>query len=1166
MSATETYRLSDRYKTDDGTVFMTGVQALARLPIEQLRVDRTQGLQTAAFAAGYPGSPLAGMDGEFRRAAQIVPELPIILRPSVNEEHAASAVMGSQLATSRPDAQFDGVIGIWYGKSPGVDRAADALRHASFAGTDPLGGAVAVVGDDPKAKSSTIPSSSTGILTDLNMPVLFPSSPAEALELGRHAIAMSRATGLWVGLKIVVDVADGSSTVTLNPYRIEPDLPKLNNKDYVHRPDGNLLTPHTLKIEQEIRDIRIPLAIQYGELNKLNQTIVDPQNAWIGIITAGHTYRKLRKALKLLGLTSDDVIEALGIRLLKLNMVNPLSVATVRNFVRGTSEILVLEEKVPTIEMQVKDALYNHVHRPIVVGRKDENLKPLVANRGSLTSEDLAMVLSARLTPRLQHHLTPPKEKRQRIDLGISRTPFFCSGCPHNRSTVVPKDTLVGAGIGCHAMVMMGKEPRYGDISSVTCMGSEGTQWIGMSPFIDTKHLVQNIGDGTFFHSGQLAISAAIASGVNITYKLLWNGAVAMTGGQEPTGAISLAAVCRQLLAMGVKQVIVTSEEPRRSRSLNLPAEVAVWHRDKLNQAQNELSAMQGVTVLIHDQRCAAELRRDRRRGKIATPQKRIVINHRICEGCGDCAKISNCLSVQPIETFFGRKTTIDQHSCNFDYSCTKGDCPAFISITQKPQRPWRRNTAKPNSLLPKIPDDIAEPKLPNNNAGVNLNIHICGIGGTGVVTASQIIGTAAMLQGYEVSGLDQTGLSQKAGPVVSDIHISNHSADLEETNQRSIMSTDLLLAFDLLVATSWANVNLNHNQTSVVGSSELTPPGAKTAHPETEIPSQEALLAQVEHFADTEDCHWVEAGKMTEALIGDRIAANIFVVGMSIQAGLLPLKPQIVEEAIELNGVAVEQNIAALRWGRCQIADPKRVAAATIYRDLPKTSDLLSKALREKIQTLSAGSEPLAADLGRFTTELVAFQNQNTANNYLNKLQNVANLATHLDPDLAQKLLANVSSGLFKLTAYKDEYEVARLMIDVQGQQEANRVATPTDKVAWLLHPPTLRALGMNNKIAVSVRWTPLIRLLAKGKHLRGTPFDVFAWTKLRKLERTLPMEYLQALTTALEQSDLSTALQVSESATLVRGFENVKLANIERFKQRLADLPAKQLDKALS
>ena len=1166
MSATDAYRLSDRYIRDDGTVFMTGLGALARLPIEQLRVDRVQGLQTAAFAAGYPGSPLAGMDGEFRRAAQAVPELPIVLRPSVNEEHAVSAVMGSQLASSRPDARFDGVVGIWYGKSPGLDRSVDALRHASFAGTDPCGGAVAVVGDDHKAKSSTIPSSSTGVLCDLGMPVLYPSNPAEALYLGRHAIAMSRTTGLWVGLKIVVDVADGSSTVRLNPFRIEPIIPKLNNEPYTHRPDGNLLTPHTLEIEQAIRDIRIPLAIQYGELNNLNQAIVNPQNAWIGIIAAGHTYRRLREAFNLLGLPSNEAIGTLGIRLLKLNMVAPLSATTIRNFARGTSEILVVEEAAPTIELQVKDALYNHAHHPVVVGRKDQHWKPLVPNRNDLTRDDLVRVLHARLAKRLKHHLVAPKQKTQRIDLGISRTPFFCSGCPHNRSTVVGKDTLVGAGIGCHAMVMMGNEPRYGDVSSVTCMGSEGTQWIGMSPFIEAEHLVQNIGDGTFFHSGQLAISAAIASGANITYKLLWNGAVAMTGGQEPTGAISLGAVCRQLLAMGVKQVIVTSDDPRRSRSLKLPAEVEVWHRDNLSQAQTQLSAIMGVTVLIHDQRCAAELRRDRRRGKIAAPKKRIVINHRICEGCGDCARISNCLSVQPIETFFGQKTTIDQHSCNFDYSCVKGDCPAFVTITQKPQRPWRRNTTKPNSLLTKIPDDIAEPELQSNNAGVNLDIHICGIGGTGVVTASHIICTAAMLQGYEVSGLDQTGLSQKAGPVVSNIHISKDSDDVAESNQHSNPQTELLLAFDLLVATSWANSNLKGDQSAVVGSSELTPPGAKTAHPETEMPSQEELLAQIERFTDTKNSFWAEVGKVTEALIGDRLAANIFIVGMAIQSQLLPLKPKIVEEAIKLNGVAVDQNIAALRWGRHQIANPMRLQAATVSLAAPRERDRLNKALREKIHTLSAGNEQLAADLGRFSTELVAFQNQTTANHYLDKLQIVANLAIALDPDRGQELLARVASGLFKLTAYKDEYEVARLMLDDDGQIEATRVATPQDKVAWLLHPPTLRALGTKNKIAVSLRWASLVRLLAKGKHLRGTPLDVFGWTRLRRLERSLPTEYFEALLSALKQRDLPRALEVSETAALVCGYEDIKLASIERFQQRVADLSAKQLDKALS
>ncbi|MCQ3806572.1 MAG: indolepyruvate ferredoxin oxidoreductase family protein [Acidimicrobiaceae bacterium] len=1152
MSTTDTYRLTDRYTRDDGTVFMTGIQALARLPIEQLRVDRSNGLRTAAFAAGYPGSPLAGIDGALSQAVAQTLELPIHLRPSVNEEYAATAVMGSQLATTRDDARYDGVVGIWYGKAPGVDRASDALRHATFAGTDPLGGVVALAGDDPAAKSSTIPSSSAGVLADLNMPVLFPADPAEALDLGRHAIALSRATGLWVALKIVVDVADGSGTVDLDPYRITPVLPAVDGGAYFHRPDGNLLTPHTLDIEREILEVRKPLALEYAALNRLNRLTVDPADPWIGIVSSGNTYRELREALRALGLETDGDVESAGIRLLKLNMPVPFNTSTVRSFAAGLEQVLVVEEKNPTVELQVKDALYNASHHPAVVGRNDEAGNPLLPSRGALVSDNIVPALRERLTPRIGHRLRPATPEREHIALNVARTPYFCSGCPHNRSTVVDEGTLVGAGIGCHAMVMMGGEPRYGDISGITCMGTEGTQWIGMSPFVETDHAIQNLGDGTFFHSGQLAVTAAIASGTNITYKLLWNRAVAMTGGQDPTGQIDLDRVCHQLLAQGVRRVIITSEDPKRARSLALPVEVEVWHRDRLPEAQRILSAIEGVTVLIHDQRCAAELRRDRKRGRIKPPSTRVVINHRVCEGCGDCAAVSNCLSVQPIDTPFGRKTTIDQHSCNLDYSCIKGDCPAFIQITTKPDRPWRRKADSAESQFPAVPEGIADPPPCTDT---DLNVHITGIGGTGVVTVSQIIGTAAMLEGSEVAGLDQTGLSQKAGPVVSDIRIS--TTQRSGSNRVAAGEADLLLAFDLLVASSWTGLSATDpGRTAVVGSLELTPPGIKTAHPEIEMPTQAELLMRLNDRARPGSSHWAGAAALTSALVGDSVGANIFVVGMAVQSGLLPISPQSLEQAIELNGVAVDLNLAAFRWGRWQIADPTMVAAAATEQNPPEPSRELPAVLAERVAALGTGDSQLSDDLSRFTAELIAFQNTKAALSYLDRLDEIAAATTAVDPALTLEIIAVTASGLFKLMAYKDEYEVARLMLDADGHQGVLEVAGPSDKVAWLLHPPSLRALGYSRKISFSVRWRPMFRLLASAKRLRGTPLDVFGWASVRRIERALPHEYLAALRDSLADGDLARTRQVAEAADLVRGFESVKLRNVERFRTRLAEL----------
>ena len=1150
MTDAETYRLSDRYTRDEGTVFMTGIQALSRLPIEQLRVDRRNGLHTAAFAAGYPGSPLGGLDSALSQAAREAPDLPITLRPSVNEEYAATAVMGSQLASTRPDARYDGVVGLWYGKAPGVDRAADALRHATFAGTDPNGGAVALAGDDPAAKSSTLPSSSAGVLASMQIPVLYPGDPAEALDLGRHAIALSRATGLWVSLKIVADVADGAATVTLDIDRIEPVIPLIDGEPYHHTPSGMLVTPFSLDLEREILEVRAPLALEYAALNNLNHVTIDPPDAWIGIVASGITYREVRESLRRLGLEHDHEIRDAGIRLLKLGMPVPFNASTIRSFATELDKIVVIEEKTPNVESLVKDALYNASHHPLVVGRTDEFEAPLIPAAGALHADGLIPPLRRLLEPRIAARLAPETPTRQSISLTVQRTPFFCSGCPHNRSTVVDEGTAVGAGIGCHTMVMLGGEARYGEITGLTCMGNEGTQWIGMAPFVETPHLVQNLGDGTFFHSGQLAVTAAIAANANITYKLLWNGAVAMTGGQDPTGGIGLERVAQQLLAQGVQRVIITSEDPARARALQVPAEVDVWDRTRLEEAQRVLAAIPGVTVLIHDQRCAAELRRDRKRGKVETPKTRVVINHRVCEGCGDCAAVSNCLSVQPLDTPFGRKTTIEQHSCNLDLSCLEGDCPAFVSVTERPPRWWRRRTAStPSRVFPSVPLPIP---APYPRVADDVSVHITGIGGTGVVSAAQMMGTAAMLEGADVLGLDQIGLSQKAGPVVSDVRIA-HGASAG-SSRVGAGQADLLLAFDLLVAASWTGLDAAEpSRTSVVGSLDLTPPGEKTAHPETDMPTADELLQRIDSSTRDGARHWAEAADLCAGLLGDTVGANVFVIGMAIQSGLLPIAPESFEQAIELNGVAVDLNRAAFRWGRWQVADAAIVAQAVSAPATATVEAVLPAPLRTRVELLAGDEAGMRSGLTRLTAELIAFQSAKLASSFLDRLEEI-NTSAIVSPELMRA----TASGLFKLMAYKDEYEVARLMLDLDGQAAVGEVATPGAKVAWRLHPPTLRALGRSSKLEISTRWRPAIRVLAAGKRLRNTPLDPFGRAQVRRIERALPGKYLACLTAAITAGDHDRALAVADAADLVRGYEHVKLANVDRFRERLAQLAA--------
>ena len=1151
----EGYRLSDRYTAERGTVFMTGLQALARLPIEQLRADRAAGLTTAAFVSGYPGSPLGGYDKAIAAAAREVPDLPIVCRPALNEEYAATSVMGSQLAAAQQDARYDGVVGIWYGKAPGVDRAGDALRHAVYAGSDPRGGAVALVGDDPNAKSSTLPSSSAGTLFDMHIPVLYPGDPAEALVLGRHAIALSRCTGLWTSLKIVADVADGSGTVHLDPNPLQPEIPLHDGRPYVHVPDGKLLTPHTIELEREIYEIRYALAVEYASANRLNRATVDPGEAWIGIVSSGITYREVREALRRLGLADDEAVGGAGIRLLKMQMPLPFNPATLRHFARGLSELLVIEEKQPNLESLVKDALYNHVEHPLVIGKFDERGRMLLPGHGALSADDVLPALRRRLGPRLGDRLAPEERPLPApAPLEVRRTPFYCSGCPHNRSTRVAEGSLVAAGIGCHTMVMLMDPRRVGDVSSLTCMGNEGTQWIGMSEFVERRHLVQNLGDGTYFHSGQLAIQAAVAGGVNITYKLLWNGAVAMTGGQQAVGSIPLATVAKTLLAQGVAAVLVTTDDVDRGEYADLPEGVAVWDRARLPDAQERLAGIEGVTVLIHDQACAAETRRERRRGRAPPPNLRVAINPRICEGCGDCGQISNCLSVQPVETSFGRKTTIDQTTCNLDFSCLEGDCPAFMTI-----RAVEPNAATDaaRGALPGPVDSLPEPVLVV--AADRFAARIAGIGGTGVVTVSQVLGTAAGFDGFEVRGLDQIGLSQKAGPVVSDLHLRRGRP--AETNRLGARQADLLLALDALVAASPSALSpADPGRTAVVGSTTGTPTGAMITQPGRELPPSEALGARI--AAVTRDGHryWADASAITTSLFGDALAANIFVMGMAVQSGCLPIRPASIERALELNGVGVKRNVAAFRWGRQQIADPHAVTSATaaVRAVAPAAAARrLSAELAARVAAVAGGDEELAATLRLLTADLVAYQNRRYASGFLDTIEQVAAQESAVVPGSTQ-LVHAVARSLYKLLAYKDEYEVARLMLKEEGLAPARRIARPGARISWRLHPPLLRALGLKRKLEIGSWTAPLFRVVAAARFLRGTPLDPFGRMRMRRIERELPDQYRAAIATLLahlKPDRFDDAVAIANLPRDIRGYEGLKLARVNHYHQLLAE-----------
>ena len=1149
------YRLTDRLTRDSGRVFATGVQAIARILVEQLRVDRTNGQRTAAFASGYPGSPLGTLDREIETATRLLgKELPLIFRPGLNEELAASAVMGTQLAQALGESTYDGIIGLWFGKAPGLDRACDAIRHANHAGTHHRGGVLAVVGDDPAAKSSTLPSSSDATLIDLHIPMLCPVDVQDALDLGRHGIAMSRMSGLWSGLKVITAVADGTATIDLDAGRVRPVMPEwlVDGRPWRPVPSARMLPPYNLETEKEMLEVRLEAARAYGVANELNRITVDPgPSARIGIAACGYTAGEVREALGRLGLKSEQQIIDAGIRLLVFRMPYPLEHTVVRQFCHGLSEVIVVEDKNPMLEWIVKDALWGSSERPNIVGKTDLDGSSLFARSGHLDADAILVPLRRRLAAHLgDDRLAPlPAAPRERIALAVSRTPWFCSGCPHNWGTKVPEGSLYGAGIGCHGMTTLFSEDRFGHLAGICAMGSEGMTWLGMEPFTDRKHFIQNLGDGTYFHSGQLAVQAAIAANSNITFKLLYNGAVAMTGGQDAPGRVGIPALAGILLAQGVKQVLITTDDVGDYRTVTLPAGVDVWDRTRIVEAQELLSNVGGVTVLIHDQACAAELRRDRKRGVVAAPTFRVVINDRVCEGCGDCGDKSGCLSVQPIETEFGRKTTIDQTSCNLDLSCLQGDCPSFMTVEIDPERVQASRRVRPQP-----PTDLPEPT--SRLTGDDCTIRMAGIGGTGVVTVSQVLSAAALLGGLQAKGLDQTGLSQKAGPVVSDVRIG---ATLDHaSNKAGRATTDVLLGFDMLVSAGDVHLNsLNTGNAIVVVSISATPTGAMVVDPTIAQPSTESLLQRLRVAAGTEP-FVLDATHITSQLLGDATTANIAVLGAAYQCGAIPVSASAIEEAIALNGVAVDKNLAAFRWGRISVCDSpalnEALASVRVAEPAPlAVPDQLAKRITTELP-------PQLHELVRKRcAELVAFQSPKTAHHYLDLVARTWSEERRVAADgTAPDLTENVARYLYQLTAYKDEYEVARLLTSPASTAAAEAVGGTGAHVKWKLHPPILKSLGMTQKISLGPASRPLLVTLAAGKRLRGTPFDPFGRAKVRVLERELLSQYrstIDTLLTSLTPTNLAEAARIAALPEGIRGYEDRKLENARRYRQQLDD-----------
>ena len=1124
--------LDDKYALDSGRIYLSGVQALVRLALIQRRRDERAGLKTAGFISGYRGSPLAGFDQALWHAREFLDRHQLRFQPGLNEDLAATAVWGSQQVGLFPGAKHDGVFAMWYGKGPGVDRSGDVFKHANAAGTSRHGGVLLLAGDDHACKSSTLPHQSEYALIDASIPVLNPAGVQDILDLGLYGWALSRFSGCWVGLKSIADTMDSSASVFADPHRVEIVDPT----DFELPPGGlNIRWPDPpLEQEARLRLLKLPAVQAFARANGLDRIMLDAPRARLGIVTTGKSYLDTRQALDELGITEADA-RRLGIRLYKVALSWPLEPEGLRRFADGLDEILIVEEKRPIIEEQAKSALYNLPadRRPTIIGKTDERGAPLLRETTELTVTEIARAIAGRLErfgttePRIAERLaflTAEERAAAAHTPAIARTPFFCSGCPHNTSTKVPEGSRAVAGIGCHYMATW--MDRRTD--TFTQMGGEGVPWIGQAPFTETPHIFANLGDGTYYHSGILAIRAAIAAKVNITYKILFNDAVAMTGGQPVDGPLTVPGLTRQLAAEGVERMVVVSDEPEKyAGASDLAAGVTVSHRDELDPIQRELREVRGVSVLIYDQTCAAEKRRRRKRHKYPDPPKRVFINEEVCEGCGDCSTQSNCLSVVPVETEFGRKRAIDQSSCNKDFSCLKGFCPSFVTVHGGSLKKSAPRGA--GAIFPVLP----EPKIPALKRPYG--ILVTGVGGTGVVTIGALLGAAAHIEGRGVSVLDMTGLAQKGGAVTSHVRIAPQADDLHAT-RLAAGGADLLLGCDIAVAGGFESLSrLRKGETRAVVNRHEIITGAFTRDPDFAFPG-ERLVADIRDLAGEANAEFIDATGIAERLLGDSIGANLFLLGFAVQRGWVPLSLEAIERAIELNGVAVEFNKQALLWGRRAAHDRAAVERIAAPRD--PGSERLSRSLDEAIS--------------RRAEFLTAYQNAAYAARYLEFVRRVAE-AEKSRVVGSTALTEAVTRGLFKLMAYKDEYEVARLYTDgTFAKRLAERFEGPVT-LEFHLAPPTFAArdpgTGRLKKGSYGPWMLRALKVLARLRSLRGTALDPFGHTAERKRERALVEEYralVEGLLPALTATNHDAAVALARLPERIRGYGHIKDASV--------------------
>ena len=1143
------YALEDRYRLDRGRVYMTGIQALVRLPMMQRQRDLAAGLNTGGFISGYRGSPLGMYDHALWTAKRYLKDHNIHFQPGINEDLAATAVWGTQQVNLFPGAKVDGVFSIWYGKGPGVDRSMDVLKHGNAAGSSPHGGVIVLAGDDHGCQSSTLPHQSEQVFAAAMIPVVNPCNVQEYLDFGLLGFALSRYSGCWIGFKAISETVESGASVWVDPERIRINMPT----DFELPPGGlGIRNPDPpLEAEKRLHGPKMAAVKAFVRANGFDKTVIDPPRARIGIMTTGKAYMDTRQALEDLGISEARARE-MGIRLYKVGMTWPLEPEGARRFARGLQEVIVIEEKRSNLEEQLVHLLYNMPasERPMVIGKADETGSIILPSEGELTPTGVAVVIAGRLmkhmgeSPELKQRLARLEAKEKLLSAPppkVARTPFFCSGCPHNTSTRVPEGSRAMAGIGCHGMAVWMPERRT---SLISHMGGEGVTWVGQAPFTADKHMFQNLGDGTYYHSGLMAIRAAAAANVNITYKILFNDAVAMTGGQPHDGPLNVPEITKQVAAEGARRVVVVTDEPDKyGMNPGFAEGVTIRHRDDLDAVQRELREIPGLTVLVYDQTCAAEKRRRRKRGTFPDPDRRVVINDAVCEGCGDCSDKSNCVSVKPLETELGRKRQIDQSNCNKDFSCVNGFCPSFVSVHGGTPAKARR------PRLELVQDDpfAALPMPTVRPLHEAYGILITGIGGTGVITVGALIGMAAHLEGKGCTVLDFTGLAQKNGAVMSHVRLAPQPEDLHAV-RIAAGGANLVLGCDMVVAASPAALSrIEPGVTRAVINGYMTPVAAFVTNGDMDL-GAESMMKSIRDAAGDEAVTFVDGTGLATAILGDSIATNLFMLGYAWQKGLIPLSFEAIDRAIELNGVAVETSKRTFAWGRLAAHDIVAVQTAakpTLRLEKP-AARTLPDIVAKRVELLTAYQDAAYAERYRI---------------FVNKVS----AAEKAKAPGRQGLAEAVAKSLYKLMAYKDEYEVGRLYSDGEFLKKLGSQFEGDYRLTFHLAPPLFSdrdpTTGELKKKEYGAWVMPLFRLLASMKKLRGTRLDIFGYSEERRMERRLIGEYeatIDQVLATLGQDNHAMAVQIAAVPETMRGFGHIKEKNVLAAKAREASLLA--------